>query len=811
MRRAPKAPDHRVPEAASAPDSRPTAFVDNDRKPVGHGRMLRKEDPRFVRGKGRFLDDIQLPGMLHLALLRAPIAHGRILSVDASAAEAHPKVKLVVTGAMLAERGLAWMPTMSGDVQAVLATDKVRFQGQEVAFVVAEDRYAARDALELIDVEYERLPAVVNVRTALDPSTPVIRDDLPGKSDNHCFDWETGDKAATEAAFARADVVVSQDMVYPRVHPAPLETCGAIADYDAVDGGLTLWSTTQAPHAHRTLYALVAGLPEHQIRVISPDIGGGFGNKVPIYPGYVCAIVASMLTGKPVKWTEDRSENLTSTAFARDYIMQGEIAATRDGTILAVRTSVLADHGAFNGVAAPAKYPGGFFGVFTGSYDLQAAYCTMTAVYTNKAPGGVAYSCSFRITEAVYLIERLVDCLAFQLTMDPVELRLANLLKPEQFPYTTKTGWVYDSGNYEVTLREAVRIADYDGLRREQKDKRARGELMGIGVSFFTEAVGAGPRKHMDIMGLGMADGAELRVYPTGKAVLRVSCQSQGQGHETTFAQIVAEEIGIPPADIKVVHGDTDQTPFGLGTYGSRSTSVSGAAAVLVSRKVRDKARLIASAMLEISVTDLVWDKGSFHVVGDPTSCVTIQEIAMHAYGTGDLPDGVEGGLEAQVHYDPENLTYPNGAYICVVDVDAQTAVFTVRRFVAVDDCGTRINPMIIEGQVHRGLTDGVGMALMEMIAFDDDGNCLSGSLMDYLLPSALEVPDWETGYTVTPSPHHPVGAKGVGESATVGSPPAVVNAVMDALKPYGIRHADMPLTPSRLWEAIRGNPQPPI
>jgi carbon-monoxide dehydrogenase large subunit len=785
--------------------------VDNDRKPVGYGRMLRKEDPRFVRGKGRFVDDIQLPGMLHLALLRAPIAHGRILSVDISAAEAHPKVKLVVTGAMLAERGLAWMPTMSNDVQAILATDKVRFQGQEVAFVVAEDRYAARDALELIDVEYEQLPAVVNARTALHPSTPVIRDDLAGKTDNHCFDWETGDKAATDAAFARADTVVSQDMVYPRVHPAPLETCGAVADYDTIDGALTLWSTTQAPHAHRTLYAVVAGLPEHQIRVISPDIGGGFGNKVPIYPGYVCAIVASLLTGKPVKWTEDRSENLVSTAFARDYIMHGEIAATGDGKILAVRTSVLADHGAFNGVAAPAKYPAGFFGVFTGSYDIEAAYCTMTAVYTNKAPGGVAYSCSFRITEAVYLVERLVDCLAFELKMDPVELRLVNLLGPEQFPYTTKTGWVYDSGNYEATLREAVRIADYDGLRREQEDKRAQGELMGIGVSFFTEAVGAGPRKDMDIMGLGMADGAELRVHPTGKAVLRVSCQTQGQGHETTFAQIVAEEIGIPPADIKVVHGDTDQTPFGLGTYGSRSTSVSGAAAVLVARKVRDKARLIASAMLEISVTDLVWDTGSFQVVGDPTSCVTIQDIAMHAHGTGDLPEGVEGGLEAQIHYNPENLTYPNGAYICVVDVDPNTAVVNVRRFIAVDDCGTRINPMIIEGQVHRGLTDGVGMALMEMIAFDDDGNCLGASLMDYLLPSALEVPDWQTGFTVTPSPHHPIGAKGVGESATVGSPPAVVNAVMDALKPYGLRHADMPLTPSRLWEAMRGNPQPPV
>lgn len=785
-------------------------FVDNDQRPMGHGRMLRKEDPRFVRGKGLFVDDVQLPGMLHLAILRAPVAHGRLVSIDVTVAEAHPKVKLVVTGAMLAQRKLAWMPTLSHDVQAVLVTDKVRFQGQEVAFVVAEDRYSARDALELIDVVYEPLPAVVDARAALDDNAPLIRDDLSGRTDNRCFDWETGNRAATDAVFAAADVVVRQDMVYPRVHPAPLETCAAVADHDAVDGALTLWCTTQAPHAHRTLYALIAGLPEHQIRVISPDIGGGFGNKVPIYPGYVCAIVASMLTGRPVKWAEDRSENLTSTCFARDYRMHGEIAATRDGRIRAIRTDVLADHGAFNGVAAPSQYPAGFFGVFTGSYDIEAAYASMTAVYTNKAPGGIAYACSFRITEAVYLIERLVDCLAHELDMDPVDLRLKNLLRPEQFPYTSTTGWTYDSGDYEATLREALRIADYAGLRREQAEKRARGELMGIGVSCFTEAVGAGPRKDMDIAGLAMSDGAELRVHPTGTAVLRVSCQSQGQGHETTFAQIVAEQLGIAPADIKVVHGDTEHTPYGLGTYGSRSTSVSGAAAVVAARKIRDKAMLIASAMLEISVTDLVWDAGRIHVVGDPNSSVTIQDVARWAYGTGELPEGVDGGLAAQVHYDPLSLTYPNGAYICVVDVDPGTAVVTVRRFIAVDDCGTRINPMIIEGQVHRGLTDGVGMALMEMIAFDEDGNCLGASLMDYLLPSALEVPDWETGFTVTPSPHHPIGAKGVGESATVGSPPAVVNAVLDALRPYGVRHIDMPLTPSRVWEAISSAPSAP-
>jgi carbon-monoxide dehydrogenase large subunit len=792
-------------------DKKLTEFDDNDQKPVGFGRMLRKEDARLLRGRGRFVDDVQLPGMLHLAILRSPFAHADIVSIDTSAAEASPGVKAVVTGETLKGLGLAWMPTLSNDVQAVLATDRVRFQGQEVAFVVAEDRYQARDALELIDVEYDVLEPVVDVRKALSPDAPVIRTDLEGKTDNHVFDWETGDEEETNRVFASADVIVKEDIVYPRVHPAPMETCGSVADFDPVEGKLRLWSTTQAPHAHRTLYAIVAGIPEHKIQVIAPDIGGGFGNKVPIYPGYVHSIVGSIVTGKPVKWMEDRSENLISTGFARDYIMRAEIAATREGKILAIRTNVLADHGAFNGTAAPVKYPAGFFGVFTGSYDLQAAHCKMTAVYTNKAPGGVAYACSFRITEAVYLVERIVDALSYELQMDPAELRLKNFIQPEQFPYTTKTGWVYDSGDYEPTMRLAMEMAGYEELRKEQALKRARGELMGIGIAFFTEAVGAGPRKNMDILGLGMADGCELRVHPTGKAVVRLSVKTQGQGHETTFAQIIAEELGIPPADIDVLHGDTDNTPFGLGTYGSRSTPVSGAAAALVARKVRDKAKLIASGMLEVSVADLDWVKGAFQVKGDPGRSVTIQEIAFRAHGAGDLPDGVEGGLEAQICYNPSNLTYPHGAYICVVDIDPGTAQVKVRRFIAVDDCGTRINPMIIEGQVHGGLTDGVGMALMEMISFDEDGNCLGASLMDYLIPTALEVPDWETGYTVTPSPHHPIGAKGIGESATVGSPPAIVNAVVDALKPFGIRHADMPLTPSRVWDAMRGQATPPI
>jgi carbon-monoxide dehydrogenase large subunit len=781
-----------------------------EERPVGFGRMRRKEDPRFIRGHGRYVDDIQLPGMLHGAILRSPLAHAKINAIDTAAALAHPKVHAVITGKDLEAQGLAWMPTLSADVCAVLATDKVRFQGQEVAFVVADDRYSARDALELIVVDYEPLPVLVDAKKALDPDAPIIRDEIEGRTDNHIFDWESGDAAACDAVFAKADVVVEQDMLYPRVHPAPMETCGCVADYDRIEGRLTLWETSQAPHAHRTLFALVAGLPEERIRVVSPDIGGGFGNKVGIYPGYVCATVASIVTGKPVKWMEDRTENLVSTSFARDYHMTGEIAATKDGKILGIRTRVLADHGAFNTTAQPTKYPAGFFHIFTGSYDIEAAHCKVTGVYTNKAGGGVAYACSFRVTEAVYLVERLVDMLAAELGRDPAELRMQNLLKPEQFPYENKTGWVYDSGDYPTALKKALDMVGYDELRREQAEKRAKGELMGIGLSFFTETVGAGPRKHMDIVGLGMSDGAELRIHPTGKAQLGISVQTQGQGHETTFAQIVAEELGIPPEDVEVVHGDTDRTPFGLGTYGSRSTPVSGAATAVVARKVRERARIVAAAMLEASAEDLEWEKGRFFVKGDPERGATIQEIAMGAHGTVELPEGVEPGLDADTVYDPPNLTFPFGAYVCVVDVDPGTGVVKVRRFVAVDDCGTRINPMIIEGQVHGGLTDGVGMALMQLISFDEEGNCLGGSFMDYLIPTALEVPEWETGFTVTPSPHHPIGAKGIGESATVGSPPAVVNAVVDALEPYGVRHADMPLTPARVWAAMQGRAEPP-
>jgi aerobic carbon-monoxide dehydrogenase large subunit len=768
---------------------------------LGH-RVKRKEDDRFIRGKGTYVDDIKLPGMLHMAILRSPYAHATITGIDASKAQAIPGVVAVVTGELMAQHKLAWMPTLSGDTQAVLATDRVRFQGQEVAAVIAEDVYTAKDALELIAVEYDPIEPIVTPQRALEPNAPVIRTDKEGQDSNHIYHWESGDKDATDRAFAGADVIVALDTFYPRSHPAPVETCGCVADINPATGQATIYMTSQAPHAIRTVFALVAGLPEENIRIVSPDIGGGFGNKVPVYPGYVVATAASLLLGRPVKWIEDRTENLISTGFARDFHMHGEMALKDDGTMTGLRVSLLADEGAFHADAQPSKFKVGLFHIVTGSYDLPAAHVTADGAYTNKAPGGVAYRCSFRVTEASYLIERLVQNAAYELGVDPADLRLKNFIEKDQFPYTSATGFVYDSGDYHAAMNLALEKVSYRELRKEQEEARARGELVGIGLASFTEVVGAGPHKDYDILGLKMNDGAELRIHPTGKAILKISVQTQGQGHETTFAQIVAEELGIQPEDVKVMHGDTDNTPYGLGTYASRSTPVSGAATAMVARRVREKAARIAAHLLEVSDEDVEFSKGMFSVKGAPDKVVTIQDAAFAAYT--NFPDGMEAGLEGVYYYDPPNLTFPFGTYAVVVEVDPDTGVWKVRRMVAVDDCGVRINPMIVEGQIHGGLTEGFGIAAMQQITFDENGNCIGANFTDYLLPTAWETPRFELGETVTPSPHHPIGAKGVGESATVGSPAAFVNAVIDALWPLGVRNIDMPLTSAKVWEAIQ-------
>ena len=774
----------------------------------------RVEDARFVQGRGHYVDDIRLPGMLFGDFVRSPHGHARIKSINCDAARALPGVAAVLTAADLKPLNLHYMPTLAGDVQAVLADEKVLFQGQEVAFVVAADRYIAADAVDLVEVEYEPLPCVIDPFAAMATDAPVLREDLKDKMEgahgtrrhaNHIFNWQSGDEAATDKAVGEAEVVVEELVTYQRVHPCPLETCGAVASMDKINGKLSVWGTFQAPHAVRTVASLISNIPEHQIRIVSPDIGGGFGNKVGVYPGYICAIVASIVTGVPIKWIEDRMENLAATAFARDYHMQGTIAATRDGKITALKCKVIADHGAFDACADPTKWPAGFFNICTGSYDIAAAHVSVDGVYTNKAPGGVAYRCSFRVTEASYFIERMVDILARKLAMDPAELRMKNFIAREQFPYISATGWEYDSGDYHAAMEKALKAVDYTALREQQTQNRAafaRGEtrkLTGIGVAFFTEIVGAGPIKNCDILGLGMFDSCEIRVHPTGSAIARLGTVSQGQGHATTFAQILASEIGLPADKIALEEGDTDTAPYGLGTYGSRSTPVAGAAAAMAGRKIRAKAQMIAAYLLEVHEGDLEWDVDGFCVKGDPEKRKSMAELAFAAYN--NVPPGMEPGLEAVSYYDPPNMTYPFGAYVCVAEVDVDTGETGIRRFYALDDCGTRINPMVIEGQVHGGLTEALAIAMGQEMPYDENGNLTGGSLMDFFLPTAVETPKWETDHTTTPSPHHPIGAKGVGESPNVGGVSAFSNAVNDAFSHLSVTHMPMPHNHWRVWE----------
>ena len=781
-------------------------------KGMGSSRK-RVEDARFTQGKGNYVDDIKLDVMLSGDFVRSPYAHARVVDINTEAALKVPGVLAVLTAKDLEPLGLHWMPTLAGDKQMVLADGKVLFQGQEVAFVIAKDRFAAADGIEAVEVEYEELPVLTDPFEAL-KSDVVLREDLdptadgahgPRKHHNHIFTWEAGEKDATEQVLAEADVVAEEMIYYHRTHPCPLETCGCVASMDKVNGKLTLWGTFQAPHAIRTVVSLISGIEEHNIRVISPDIGGGFGNKVGAYAGYVCSVVASIVTGQPVKWIEDRMDNLMTTAFARDYWMQGKISATKDGKITGLWCHTTADHGGFDACADPTKFPAGFMNICTGSYDIPTAYLAVDGVYTNKAPGGVAYRCSFRVTEAAYFIERMVEVLAIELNMDAAELRRINFIKKDQFPYNSALGWEYDSGDYHTAWDKALEAVNYDDLRKEQSARVAafqRGEtrkLLGIGLTHFTEIVGAGPVKNCDILGLGMFDSCEIRIHPTGSAIARLGTISQGQGHATTFAQILATEIGLPADSITIEEGDTDTAPYGLGTYGSRSTPVAGAATAMAGRKIRAKAQMIAAYLLEVHDDDVEFDVDRFVVKGAPERFKTMKDIAFASYNQA-IP-GLEPGLEAVSYYDPPNMTYPFGAYICVMELDVDTGEHEIRQFYALDDCGTRINPMIIEGQVHGGLTEALAIAMGQEIAYDEMGNVKTGTLMDFFLPTAWETPHYTTDHTTTPSPHHPIGAKGVGESPNVGGVPAFSNAVHDAFRAFGLRQAHMPHDHWRVWK----------
>jgi len=761
--------------------------------------LARKEDARFIRGKGNYVDDIQLPGMLYIDFTRSPYAHAKITAIHPENALKVPGVLAVITGKDLEGAKLAGMMTLMSDTQMVLPIDTVKFQGQEVVAIVAENRYAAADGAAAMEIDYDPLPVVIDPFKALQPDSPLVRPDKPKKS-NHIWHWEVGDKAGTDALLAKSDVVVHQDFYIPRLNVSSIETCGCVASFDAM-GRLTMYMTTQAPHAIRTVFALVSGLPEQSIRVISPDIGGGFGGKVPVYPGYVVAIVAALKTGHPVKWVETRMNNLMSSSFARDYHITADIGATKDGKLTGLKVKTIADHGYADAAANPSKFPAGLFHIITGSYPFEKAFVEVDGVYTNKPPGGIAYRCSFRVTEAAYTIERLVDEVAHKIGMDPAELRLKNFIPPEAFPYHSALGWTYDSGNYAGALNLAMKMVDYPGLRREQAEKRKQGEFMGIGISSFTEIVGAGPSAQFDILGLKMFESCEIRIHPTGKVMARFGTKSQGQGHETTYAQILATELGLPAESISIEEGDTDTAPYGLGTYASRSTPTAGAAAVIAARKIRDKAQKIAAHLLEVSPEDLEWKDYKFQVKGVPEKSKTMADVAFAAY-TNPAP-GTEAGLEAVDYYDPPNMTFPFGSYICVVDIDKGTGQVHIRRFVAVDDCGTIINPMVVEGQIHGGLTMGLAPAMYEQITYDAGGNIHGSSFLDYLVPTAVEAPHWETGKTTTPSPHHPIGAKGVGESPTVGAPAAIVNAIVDALSPLGVTSIDIPVYPWKVWQIL--------
>jgi carbon-monoxide dehydrogenase large subunit len=770
-------------------------------------RVKRREDPRLITGKATYTDDIKLPGMLHAVIVRSPHAHARIVRVDADRARRAPGVVAAFTGADLVGKlgpiPCAWLiPNADLKVppHAVLAVDRVRYVGDAVAVVVAEDRYAARDAAELVHVEYEPLPAVVNAEEAARAGAPQLHAEAPH---NIAFRWRVagGDIGA---AFRQADTTIAQRLINQRLIANAIETRAAVADYRPASGDLTLWVTSQNPHIHRVLLSGVLGIPEHKLRVISPEVGGGFGSKIFVYPDEAITAFCARELGRPVKWVEDRRENYQVSAQGRDHITDVELAVAKDGTLLGLRGKTFANLGAYLSTAAPG-IPTILHGLMlSGCYRLGAIEYEVVGTFTNTAPVD-AYRGAGR-PEATYLIERLMDLAARELDMDPAEIRRRNFIPPDKFPYQVVTGLTYDSGNYERALDRALSTVEYRALRERQARGPSNGKYLGIGLSTYVEICGLGPSPVAGAVGFqgGLWGSAVVRVHPTGKVNVFIGEKPHGQGEETTFAQVVADEMGLPIEDVQVVYGDTATTPMGWGTYGSRTTPVGGAACALAARKVVEKARKIAAHMLEAAEGDVTFEGGRFFVRGAPDRTKTFQEVCLQAYLAWSLPAGMEPGLEASTFYDPPNFVYPFGAHVCAVEVDADTGRVEIMRYVAVDDCGRVINPLIVDGQVHGGITQGIAQALYEAAIYDANGQLLTGSMTDYAVPKATQVPAYQTSLTETPSPHHPLGLKGVGETGTIAATPAVVNAVMDALRPLGVRHIDMPLTPTRVWQAIQ-------
>ena len=777
-------------------------------RPIG-ARVRRKEDPRFITGRGQYTDDVKVQGTVHAAFVRSPHAHARIVSIDLDAARLQPGVIAVYTGRDLAESGVNGIPTgwllpdLKPSNHHAIAVEKVHHGGEPVAVIVADSPYAARDAAELAVVEYEVLPAVADVEQALEKGAPIVRNE--GDS-NVCFHWQIGDAAATDAAFTSARTVVRQRLVNQRLVPVAIEPRASLATYVRATDELTLWLTSQNPHVHRLIMgAFVLGIPEHKFRVISPDVGGGFGSKIFVYPEEVVIAWLARTLERPVKWTAERRESFLTDSHGRDHVTDAEMAFDADGHIVGLRVKTIANVGAHLTLFAPA-IPTYLYGtLLSGQYRIPVIHADVTAVFTHTTPVD-AYRGAGR-PEACYLLERMFDIAARQLGVDPAELRRKNFIPPDKFPYQTPVALVYDSGNYEPTLDRALAMVDYTKLRAEQERLRKQGRYVGIGLSCYIEACGLAPSQVVGQLGAqaGLYESATVRVHPTGKVSVYTGSQTQGQGHETTFSQIVADRLGIDMADVEIVHGDTGRVQFGMGTYGSRSGAVGGTAIVLSLDKVVEKSKRIAAHMLEAAPEDIELANGRFHVRGSPDRSKGLAEVSLAAYLAHSMPAGLEPGLEATSFFDPSNFTYPFGTHIAVVEVDPDTGQVSLLRYIAVDDVGNVINPMIVEGQLHGGIAQGVAQALWEGAEYDDNGQLLTASLMNYALPKAHQLPFFELDRTVTPSPVNPLGIKGVGEAGTIASPPAVVNAVMDALSPFGITHLDMPLTAPKVWRAIQG------
>ncbi len=770
--------------------------------------VKRLEDPRFITGAAKYTDDFAPPGTGHMAVLRSPFAHATITSIDTSQAEAMDGVIAVFTGQDLKDHGFAGIPcafvvtnanTLTPEHPAV-AVDRVRYVGDAVAMVIAENDYQARDAAMAIEVDYEMLPAVTDPKAAHDPGAPQVFDDV---ANNEILHWVV-EGGEVDQAFDDADVVITETIRQQRLIPTAMEPRSTLASWDPAMGELTVWNTTQNPHIARFLLSLVTGIGEHKIRVVAPDVGGGFGSKIPLYPEEAMAVFASQKTGRPVKWTETRSENYQATIHGRDHVEEVELAATSDGTITGLRIKTWANLGAYLSTASTGV-PTILHGLMlSGCYEIPNIREDVWGMATHTTPVD-AYRGAGR-PEATFLVERMVDKLAMQLDMDPVELRRKNFIQPFTEGHTVATGLVYDTGNYQGTLDKALDIADYKALRNKQREMRDQGKHLGIGFSTYVEICGLGPSEVAGAIGFGggLWESAIVRFHPSGKVKLMVGVNPHGQGEETTFAQIVSDRLGVPIEDVDVTYGDTAQTPMGWGTYGSRTTAVAAGAMVGAFEKIKDKGRKIAAHLLEASEEDVEFEDGKFFVKGSPDSSMTIQDVALAANTAWNMPEGVEPGLEASAFFDPSNFVYPFGCHIAVVEVDAETGEIDLQRYIAVDDVGPQINPMIVEGQIHGGIVQGVGQALWEGAAYDEDGNLLTGSMMDYAIPKAQWLPNFELDHTVTPTEVNPLGVKGCGETGTIASTPAVYNAVMDALRPLGVEKVDMPLTPERVWRAIR-------